>query len=184
VPIDQTAAPHPPGRHAAQHPAAAHEPLRARRLLNRLGYNTADTITPGFLEIAVRSADAGNRINDIEATQGRISTGIKGVVGGWDYDTAFTYAQAQSDLKVTGYIHESRYIAALATGNLNPFGPNDAAGEALLQGAKMEGDMRSSKSTSTQLDGKVSRDVFKMGGGNAALALGADFAARRSTTRR
>ena len=60
-------------------------------LLNRLGYNTADVGTPGFLEIAYRSAPAGNRINDI--TSGPAAhrrPGLKGVVAGWDYDTALT----------------------------------------------------------------------------------------------
>ena len=144
-------------------------------LINRLGYNINNVGTPGFLEIAVRSADAGNRINDITADQTRVSAGLKGLIAGWDYDAAFTYAQAKDKLGVTGYIQETRYIAALATGNLNPFGPNDAAGEALLNGAKMEGPMRDSKSTTTQVDGKISRDIFKMAGGSAALALGVDL---------
>ena len=143
-------------------------------LINRLGYNIANVGTPGFLEIAVRSAPAGNRINDITADQERVSGGLKGIIAGWDYDAAVTFAQAKDKLAVTGYIQETRFISALATGNLNPFGPNDAVGEALLNGAKMEGDMRKSTSTTTQVDGKVSRDIFKMAGGNAAIALGVD----------
>ncbi len=145
-----------------------------RALITRLGYNIANVGTPGFLEIAVRSAPAGNRINIMTADQERVSTGFKGIVAGWDYDAALTFAQAKDKLAVTGYIQETRFISALATGNLNPFGPNDATGEALLNGAKMEGDMRKSTSTSTQVDGKVSRDIFKMAGGNAAVAFGAD----------
>jgi iron complex outermembrane receptor protein len=175
VPIDQTAArirPDGTQPNVLLPVTSRYAPIA---LLNRLGYNVADVITPGFLEIAVRSADAGNRINDVTADQTRLSTGFKGSFAGWDYDTAFTLAQAKDKLSVTGYIQETRYIDALRTGNLNPFGPNDAAGEALLNGAKMEGAMRDSKSTTTQLDGKISRDVFKMSGGNAALALGVDF---------
>ncbi len=144
-------------------------------LINRLGYNVANVGTPGFLEIAVRSADAGNRINDVTADQTRVSAGVKGMIADWDYDTAITLAQAKDKLSLTGYIQETRYIAALASGNLNPFGPNDAAGQALLDGAKLEGLVRDSKSTTTQVDGKISRDIFKMAGGSAALALGADF---------
>ena len=143
-------------------------------LLQRLGYNPNATGTPGFLEVAYRSAPAGNRININENDQSRLSTGFKGVIAGWDYDAAVTLAQAKDHLKVTGYIHETRFLDALRTGNLNPFGPNDAAGLALLEGAKMEGDMRKSKSTTTQVDGKMSRDLWPMAGGNAALALGAD----------
>ena len=144
-------------------------------LINRLGYSVNDVGTPGFLEIAVRSAPAGNRINDVTADQTRVSAGLKGGIAGWDYDTAFTFAQAKDKLSLTGYILEPAFIAALRTGNLNPFGPNDAQGEALLNGAKLEGPVRDSKSTTTQVDGKVSRDIFRMAGGSAALALGVDF---------
>ncbi|HZZ91525.1 MAG TPA: TonB-dependent receptor [Usitatibacter sp.] len=175
VPIDQTAAHIRPD---GTQPNIL-LPLTSRyapiALLNRLGYSTADVGTPGYLEIAVRSADAGNRINDVTAEQQRLSTGLKGVLGGWDYDAAFTYAESKDKLAVTGYIQEQRYIAALATGDLNPFGANDAAGAALLNGAKMEGDMRKSTNKETQVDGKMSRDLFRMAGGNAAIAVGADF---------
>jgi iron complex outermembrane recepter protein len=175
VPIDQTAAHIRPD---GTQPNIL-LPLTSRyapiALINRLGYSTADVGTPGFLEIAVRSAPAGNRINDVTAEQQRVSGGFKGTFGGWDYDAALTYAEAKNKLAVTGYIQEQRFIDALATGNLNPFGPNDAAGQALLDGAKMEGDMRKSTSKETQLDGRMSRDIFAMGGGNAAIAVGADF---------
>jgi iron complex outermembrane receptor protein len=174
VPIDQTAAHIRPDGTQPNILLPITSRFAPIALLNRLGYNVSQVGTPGFLEIAVRSAPAGNRINLMTADQTRFSGGLKGVIAGWDYDTALTYAQAKDKLAVTGYIQETRFISALATGNLNPFGPNDAAGEALLNGAKMEGDMRKSTSTTTQVDGKISRDLFKMAGGNAAIALGAD----------
>src|SRR5687768_4107848 len=92
-------------------------------LLNRLGYNTADVIYPGFLDIIYRAAPAGNRINDNENEQMRLSGGLKGMIAGWDYNTALTYARAEDFLTYTGYVHEGRFRTALATGNLNPFGP-------------------------------------------------------------
>ncbi|HEX7560438.1 MAG TPA: TonB-dependent receptor, partial [Usitatibacter sp.] len=175
VPIDQTAAHIRPDGTQPNILLPVTSRYAPIALINRLGYSLNDVGTPGFLEVAVRSADAGNRINDITADQARISTGLKGLIAGWDYDTAFTFAQAKDKLSVTGYIQETRYIAALATGNLNPFGPNDAVGQALLDGAKMEGPMRDSKSTTTQVDGKISKDLFKMAGGPAAVAIGVDF---------
>jgi iron complex outermembrane receptor protein len=111
----------------------------------------------------------------VTAEQQRVSTGFKGLFAGWDYDAALTYARADNKLAVTGYIQEQRYIDALATGNLNPFGPNDATGQALLNGAKMEGDMRKSWSKEFQADGRMSRDIFSMAGGSAAVAVGADL---------
>ena len=53
-------------------------------------------------------------------------------------------------------MQEQRFIDALRTGNLNPFGPNDAAGQQLLNGTRMEGDMRKSKSEITTFDGRGS----------------------------
>lgn len=144
-------------------------------LLNQLGYNVADVATPGFLEIAYRSADVGNRINDVTSDQTRFSAGVKGAMSGWDYDTAITYARSDDKLKYFQYIHEQRFIDALLTGNLNPFGPNDSVGQALLNGAKMEGDMRKSNSQITQIDGKASRDLMALAGGALAVAVGVDM---------
>ncbi|HET7729039.1 MAG TPA: TonB-dependent receptor, partial [Usitatibacter sp.] len=143
-------------------------------LINRLGYNVADVAFPGFLDIIYRAAPAGNRINDTQNDQTRLSTGLKGLAAGWDYNTALTYALAKDYLVYTGYVHEGRFRTALASGNLNPFGPNDAQGEALLNAAKMEGPMRDSKSTTLQVDGKGSREIGKLGGGPIAVALGVD----------
>jgi iron complex outermembrane recepter protein len=144
-------------------------------LLNRLGFDVNDVAFPGYLDIIYRAAPAGNRVNDNTNEQQRLSTGLKGIVGGWDYNTALTYARAEDALVYTGYVHEGRFRSALATGNLNPFGPNDAAGEQLLNDAKMEGPMRDSRSTTTQFDGKLSREIGRMRGGAAAVAVGTDL---------
>jgi iron complex outermembrane recepter protein len=145
-------------------------------LISQLGFDpVADAAFPGFLDIIYRAAPAGNRVNDNENMQKRLSAGMKGVVAGWDYNTAFTFARAEDNLTYTGYVHEGRFRDALASGNLNPFGPNDAAGEALLQGVKMEGPMRESTSTTTQIDGKISRELGRLGGGAMGIALGFDL---------
>lgn len=143
-------------------------------LINRLGYNVADVAFPGFLDIIYRAAPAGNRINDNQNDQLRFSTGLKGLAAGWDYNTALTYALAKDFLLYTGYIHEDRFRRALASGNLNPFGPNDAQGDALLNDAKMEGPMRDSKSTVLQVDGRGSKEIGRMAGGAIAVAVGVD----------
>lgn len=175
VPIDQTAL------HVSPNGTQANVllPITSRyaplALIQRLGYSLNDLGTPGFLEIALRSVPLGNRINDNQNDQSRVSTGMKGVVAGWDYNSAFTYAQAKDHLKYFGYVHEQRFLNALRTGNINPFGANDAAGDALLKTTLMEGDMRDSKSTTTQLDGKISRDLMAMAGGQMAVALGVDL---------
>ncbi len=144
-------------------------------LLTQLGYNVANVTFPGFLDIIYRAAPAGNRVNDNTNEQKRLSAGMTGVVAGWDYSTALTIARAEDFLVYTGYVQENRFRSALASGNINPFGPNDAAGDALLNAAKMEGPMRDSGSTATQFDGKISRELGRMPGGAMAIALGTDL---------
>ncbi|RQP22455.1 TonB-dependent receptor plug domain-containing protein [Piscinibacter terrae] len=141
-------------------------------LLTSLGYTVPTT---GMAEVSMRAVPVGNRINDNTNQQTRLQGGFKGTFSGWDYDTALTYARGTGDLKYFGYINEPKFIAALATGNINPFGPNDAAGDALLRTTLMEGPMRQSTSTTTVLDGKASRELMPMAGGNLAVAAGFDL---------
>ena len=149
-------------------------------LLTSLGFAAPfDTIAgmPGMTEVALRALPVGNRINDNTNDQVRLVGGMRGVLAGWDYDTGLTYSRAGGSLQYRGYVNEPRFLAALATGKINPFGPNDAAGSALLNTTLMEGAMRQSTSTTTSIDGKASRDLMPMGGGQMALAVG--FDARR-----
>ena len=155
-------------------------------LLTKLGYTPPfDTIPsmPGMTEIAMRAVPVGNRINDNNNEQMRFVGGIRGVLGGWDYDTGLTYSKAKGTLNYRGYINEPRFLTALATGNINPFGPSDAAGLALLRTTLMEGEMRKSTSTTTSIDGKVARDLMPMGGGAMALALGFDVRREEASDR-
>ncbi|HEX2011185.1 MAG TPA: TonB-dependent receptor [Roseateles sp.] len=177
VPIDSTAG---HVRSDGTYPSFA-LPISSRyfpaALLQSLGYTPAqfDTLGGGFTEIAMRAVPVGNRINDNTNEQTRFVVGSTGVIGGWDYDTGLNYAQGKGSLEYRGYIHEGRFITALASGNINPFGANDAAGDALLKSTLMEGPMRESKSTTVAWDGKISKELMPMAGGNMAVAIGADL---------
>lgn len=147
-------------------------PYFPRELLEALGYDVPDT---GSVDIMMRSVPVGNRINDNTNEQTRFVLGLRGVAGDWDYDTGLTWAQSSGHLKYRGYIHEGRFLDALATGLINPFGPMDAAGDALLRSTLMEGSMRESTSTVTALDAKASRELMAMAGGPMAVAVGVDL---------
>jgi iron complex outermembrane receptor protein len=146
-------------------------PYFPRELLETLGYTVPDT---GLVDIMMRSVPVGNRINDNTNEQTRLVAGVRGVFGGWDYDAGLNWARASGNLEYRGYIHEGRFIEALATGGINPFGPN-SDGDALLRTTLMEGPMRESTSTVTALDAKASRDIMAMAGGQMALAVGVDL---------
>lgn len=146
-------------------------PYFPRELLEALGYTVPDT---GSVDIMMRSVPLGNRINDNTNAQTRVVAGVRGLAGGWDYDAGLNWARATGNLEYRGYVHEGRFIDALATGGINPFGPTDD-NDALLRTTLMEGKMRESTSTVTAVDAKASRDLMPMAGGQMALAVGVDL---------
>ena len=137
--------------------------------------------TTGLLRLNWRLSDAGGRTNDIEATSERVLVGAKGLLAGWDYDTAFNYSTSEvNDRYVNGYVLTAPFNTAFATGNINPFGPQDAAGQALIDATKISDNARASKGTTKSFDLRGSRPIFALGGGDAALALGLE--SRREST--
>jgi iron complex outermembrane recepter protein len=156
-----------------------------RELLLSLGYTPAqfDTLGGGFTEIAMRSVPVGLRTNNTLNEQTRLVAGVTGVASGWDYDAGLSVSQAKGSLDYFNYLHEGRFITELASGVINPFGPQDAAGLAALDRARMEGPMRRSKSTTYALDAKASRELMPMAGGPMMLALGADLRKEKANDR-
>lgn len=139
-------------------------------------YPTASAAANGVtgpIRLNYRLAEAGGRTNEVEATADRFVAGIKGLFAGWDYDGALNYSKSKvTDAYVDGYVKTSTFDAAFLTGNINPFGPSDAAGLSLLNSTKIRDDARDSEGTTTSVDLKGSRTLFAMGGGDAALAVG------------
>jgi iron complex outermembrane recepter protein len=149
-------------------------------LLTRLGYTPADYVSAtiggvGYTEIGYRSLDRGNRVSDNTNEQYRVVVGATGLFSGWDYDAGLNISQARGTLNYSGYLLQEPFLEAIKTGNVNPFGPNDAAGVALLDGAALEGKVRQSKGTTIVADVKASRELMPMGGGMMAVAVGADL---------
>ncbi len=154
-------------------------------LLSSMGFTAADWDPDGdgFAEIVTRSLDMGNRVSDNTNEQYRFVVGGSGQFGGWDYDMGLNLSQARGKLVYDGYLLQAPYLAALASGNINPFGPNDAAGLALLDAASLRGEVRRSKGTTIAYDGKISRELGQMGGGAMALALGVDLRKEKAEDR-
>ncbi len=130
----------------------------------------------GPLRVNMRLAEAGGRTNDVTATADRLLVGAKGTLGGWDYDAALNHsANTVTDAYVNGYVQTSTFDAGFLSGQINPFGPSGATGQSLLQAAKISDDARQSRGTSDSVDLTISRPVFQMAGGEAALAIGTEL---------
>ena len=130
--------------------------------------------------IRYRMAEAGNRSNEVNSTAQRLVLGASGIVGGWDYDLALARADNRAvDKYVNGYVLFDKFDAAVRSGVVNPFGPSSAAGLELIKSIKVNDEARKSKGVSTSLDGKVSRALATLAGGELALAIGGEL--RRET---
>jgi iron complex outermembrane receptor protein len=134
------------------------------------------------LRVSMRLAEGGKRSNEVESSAQRLLLGAKGSVGGWDYNGAVNHSvNTVEDRYIDGYVRTSAFDAAFATGKINPFGPSGADGLALLDAAKINDAARRSRGTTDVLDAKATRELFAMAGGNAAIALGAEY--RKEKTR-
>ncbi|MEP7300637.1 MAG: TonB-dependent receptor [Caldimonas sp.] len=141
---------------------------------------SVDSVSPGYrgpLRISWRIVDGGQRTNKVTNEQERVLVGGEGNVFGWDYKVGLARAQSKAlDSFVSGIYSDSRLVTALATGDINPFGPNDAAGLAALQSAALAGgENRKSKTTDTSFDATVSRDLVALPAGPLSLAVGVDL---------
>jgi iron complex outermembrane receptor protein len=144
-------------------------------------YPTAavDAVLPGYrgdLRISWRIVDGGQRKDQVTNELNRFLIGAEGTIGGWDYKAgAMQVSVKAKDTYIDGLFSDTALRAALRTGNVNPFGPNDAAGLALLEGAKIRADIRNSKTTSDVWDLRASRELMPMAGGPVAMALGTEW---------
>jgi iron complex outermembrane receptor protein len=132
--------------------------------------------------IRYRMTEAGNRTNDVESTGSRLVLGATGTVSGWDYDVGLARAENRAvDKYVDGYVLYDKFDAGVRSGIINPFGPSSQAGLDLINSIKVNDEARKSKGVSTSLDGKMSRALTTLGGGDLSMAVGGEL--RRENTR-
>ncbi|WP_332877893.1 TonB-dependent receptor [Massilia sp. S19_KUP03_FR1] len=127
-------------------------------------------------------ADLGLAVTkDVQVNQ-RLSISDDGRIGDWDYKAGLVYGvSTRKNYYDSGYVSGPGLITGLANGSLNPFGLQDAAGQAYLKSIAVDGAQnRDSKSTFAGIDVTASRTLMQLAGGSLALAVGADF--HRDTT--
>jgi iron complex outermembrane receptor protein len=135
--------------------------------------------------IAFRYRDFANGQRETEDTadNSRIVVGIKGTVASWDYDSAFLYSQSKAaSILLAGYPLYSQFLPLLDTGRVNPFGPTtDAATLAAVQATELRGAIYTSKTSTTSLDFKATRDLVQMQAGPMGVAVGGELREEKFT---
>jgi iron complex outermembrane recepter protein len=131
----------------------------------------------GALPLAWRLKQGGLRTNRADTDESRVVAGAQGLIGGWDYNAAYSQSESKAtDNYIDGWVRESAMRAALATGLIDVFsgGPQTAAGQALIDNAKIKQQVRESKAQVKQIDAKFSKELMEMRAGPLALALGGE----------
>jgi iron complex outermembrane recepter protein len=129
----------------------------------------------GALPIAWRLKQGGLRTNRSDSDESRLVVGLQGTIMGWDYNTAYNNSKSEAtDNYIDGWVRESKLKAALATGLIDPFSgrAQTAAGQALIDQAKILETVRESSAEVKAFDGKISKELMELKNGPLALALG------------
>jgi iron complex outermembrane receptor protein len=139
----------------------------------------------GDLDILYRLVTLGNRANETRTGSQRIVAGGAGRLGAWDYDIAYNHSRntAASSL-VGGHVYGTKFLSALATGVVNPWGAFGTDGQALLEDALVEGEVRSAKGTMDQIDARVTGELARLPLGRCSLHSAWRRAANGSSTLR
>ncbi len=135
------------------------------------------TLQPGFITVKWRALAGGQRTNISTNDQQRLLASLDGVLGGWDYQAGISYNENKIKETVVGYSDGNKITLGMLNGIINPFGPQDAAGDAFIADALLGGNLQNHKGKVTTIDTRFSREFGDWAGAgrNAALAVGGEF---------
>lgn len=123
-----------------------------------------------------RTVAGGPRADQTDQTTKRFVLGATGTIADWDYDAAVTSASNEGTISfAAGQYSYAKLTPALNSGVINLLGPQDAAGQAALDGALLSGPENEGKSRSTQFDFHVSKEVAQLPFGPLGLAIGGSY---------
>ncbi|QPF76000.1 TonB-dependent receptor [Roseateles sp. DAIF2] len=135
--------------------------------------------------VSYRVYDLGNRTSTFERDTKGLWLSLEGQLAGWDYNASLGYQRALMEESNAGYPLANAFGALLRSGIWNPFALPGQQSQAAMDAAKaimISGVYDSEKSTLMNADVRASRELFALGGGKAALAVGASFSQDKVST--
>ncbi len=130
--------------------------------------------------VKYRLQDLGGRAYDYQSQTSHVVAGVDGSAMGWDVNSAVTISEnKQSQNYVSGFPLADRFTTALSNGSIDPFpyalGEMPATMITALKDTQFTGTYNTTDIKMHGIDGRASREVFKLGGGSAQLGIGADY---------
>ncbi len=134
----------------------------------------------GDLLFSWRATELGPRHNETTTDTQRFVLGIEGQAAGWDYNAAAVYSANEQQVAYSGsYLYQSRIIAALRSGLINPWGPSGPEGQMLLASTVYTGTPQTADGSTSLINAFASREIMTLPAGPLALAIGAEARAER-----
>ena len=125
----------------------------------------------------VRVFDAGGRRDKYTYDTTHWVLGAEGLLAGWDYKTALTLSRQKFiDEAIGGYLSTNAFNAAIANGSYDPLAATAGTAVAALAPAVLKGEYDRNLSVYNSVNLSGSRPLFKMGGGDAVIAVGGEYA--------
>ena len=173
--VYSTIAPYP-----AEFSLAKTSPLYTTYILPYLGLTQTQIDSISGMNVKYRLQDLGGRAYDYQSDTSHIVAGLDGAVLGWDINTAVTISEnKQTQNYVSGFPLADKFVTALGDGSVDPFpyalGEMPSAMIAALKGTQFSGVYNTTDIKMHGIDGRASRELFKLGGGNAQIGVGADY---------
>ena len=129
----------------------------------------------GDLDLYYRSVPLGPITNKTQINAQHLAMGAEGAINGWNYDVAWIYSKNDQQFDSTsGNVSTQRFVDAMATGLINPFGPSGPDGEALLLGTQITAEIFHANATTNSIEAKASRELGEIAGAPLAIAIGAE----------
>lgn len=129
------------------------------------------TLQPGFVVVKWRALAGGSRTDISDNKQQRLLAQVDGMFAGWDYQAGFSFNENKVRQDITGYSDGNKITQGVLNGVINPFGPQDAGGEAAVAAALTNGTLQNHRGRVTTFDGKASRELGDWFGAGRAAAL-------------
>lgn len=139
------------------------------------------------LAVTSRTLGFGGRANEDKATQYRVTAGWRGTFGSTEVELAASTNRSETEGRVTGgYFSQVQYVKIINdANNWNPWAADGLGNDQLKQAlgaSAYTGGTLSAVAKSNVFDAKVSGEWFKLGGGNALYAVGAQMRKEVYTT--